>query len=146
MKIYEETTTAPPATPQTQAQKRIQDRQFNSSYVLNTDSYFVVYVLDEWQKGHGNYCFSYMACFLNPKQIGAQCWIMEQKQKLNPPGILHIAFFFCICYNASRQNDVRSPYWTTMKSPGVAALGLFYSFLVRRLNPQAGYRMKNHLH
>lgn len=42
---------------------------------------------------------------------------------------LHIAYDFCICYNAIRQNDGISPYRTTTKTPKVyQTFGVFYSY------------------
>ena len=43
--------------------------------------------------------------------------------------LTHIASDFCICYNASRQNDGISPYRTTTKTPKVdQTFGVFYSY------------------
>ena len=57
---------------------------------------------------------------------------------------MYIVFEFCICYNANRQREMRSPCSSTSKQkPRCSSTGVFYSYFLvwKGLITQAGYRL-----
>ena len=57
---------------------------------------------------------------------------------------MYIVFEFCICYNANRQREMRSPCSSTSKQkPRCSSTGVFYFYFLvwKGLIPQAGYRL-----
>ena len=64
---------------------------------------------------------------IGTEELAHRCYMCRELNRINQLWV-HIAFDFCICYNADRQRDRISPYWTTKRKPeSVPDFRVFYS-------------------